>query len=541
WAMDTDLSDADASFRGEDGNDCSGYAVSGAGDVNGDGYDDFLIGAHGDDDGGSSAGQTYLLLSSVDIAGTAAAISDDTWHHVAGTFDGSNVKIYVDGVLKDTEERTANIVSTTADLNIGIFRDGVNKEFKGKIDEVRIWNDARTETEIRTNMCKTLAGNETGLVAYYKMTDGSGTSLTDNSTNSNTGTLTNMDDSDWVTSGAALGDASTYDYSTPTSVNLASGYGDDVTVGTIVGSPNGVQIYRVDSAPNVTTPPGGLDQLSQSHYFGVFVVGGTSPTYTLTYNYDGHPGISNENNLELASRSNNAAASWTDLNVTPDTEANTLTKTLQTGTEYILGSTGDNSLPVELASFTATAGNGKVKLHWITESEIENLGFNMYCSANSNVKFLIINDELIPGVGSSSQRHEYEYVDKGLTNGVTYRYKLEDVDYSGNTELHGPVSATPIESAFPAEFRLYPNYPNPFNPVTTISYDLPDDGFVELSVYNMRGEKVTTLMQGNQEAGSYRMNWDGTSQSGDMVASGIYFLRIASGSYSRTSKMIFIR
>jgi len=79
--------------------------------------------------------------------------------------------------------------------------------------------------------------------------------------------------------------------------------------------------------------------------------------------------------------------------------------------------------------------------------------------------------------------------------------------------------------AAPKEFRLYPNYPNPFNPITTISYDLPEDGFVELSVYNMRGEKVATLIKGNQEVGSYRLNWDGTSQSGEMVASGIYFLR----------------
>ncbi len=206
-----------------------------------------------------------------------------------------------------------------------------------------------------------------------------------------------------------------------------------------------------------------------------------------------------------------------------------------------LNAGSDVSLPVELTSFTVTAGDGQITLRWTTESEIENLGFNIYRSTNSNVKFLIINDELIPGAGSSSSRHEYEYVDKGLTNGVKYRYKLEDVDYSGNTKLHGPVSATPIKKAAPKEFRLYPNYPNPFNPFTTISYDLPDDGFVELSVYNMRGEKVATLMQGNQEAGSYRMNWDGTSQSGDMVASGIYFLRIASGSYSRTSKIVFIR
>ncbi len=62
WAMDTDLSNADASFIGEDGGDHSGYSVSGAGDVNGDGYDDIIIGAYRDDDGGSYAGQTYLIL-----------------------------------------------------------------------------------------------------------------------------------------------------------------------------------------------------------------------------------------------------------------------------------------------------------------------------------------------------------------------------------------------------------------------------------------------------------------------------------------------
>ena len=62
WSMDTDLSASDASFWGEDSQDWSGNAVSGAGDVNGDGYDDFIIGASNDEDGGSQAGQTYLIL-----------------------------------------------------------------------------------------------------------------------------------------------------------------------------------------------------------------------------------------------------------------------------------------------------------------------------------------------------------------------------------------------------------------------------------------------------------------------------------------------
>jgi hypothetical protein len=115
------------------------------------------------------------------------------------------------------------------------------------------------------------------------------------------------------------------------------------------------------------------------------------------------------------------------------------------------------------------------------------------------------------------------------------------VDYSGNAKIHGPVSATPLESAPPKEYRLHPNYPNPFNPITTISYDLPEDGLIELSVYNMRGEKVATLLSSRQEAGSYTLNWDGRDQQSETISSGIYFLKIESGNYSKTNKMVFVR
>ncbi|HPC35645.1 MAG TPA: NosD domain-containing protein [Candidatus Marinimicrobia bacterium] len=198
----------------------------------------------------------------------------------------------------------------------------------------------------------------------------------------------------------------------------------------------------------------------------------------------------------------------------------------------------DYSLPVELTSFTATPGNGIITLSWLTESEIENLGFNIYRSTNTNLEFIILNAELIPGAGSSSEKHEYRYVDHDVKSGITYWYKLEDVDYKGKTELHGAISATTLG---PKEFCLHPNYPNPFNPVTTISYDLPKDVYVELTVYNMLGEKVTTLVKGNQPAGYYSVEWDGRNSQGRIVSSGMYFLRISAGSYCKTNKMVFVR
>ncbi len=200
----------------------------------------------------------------------------------------------------------------------------------------------------------------------------------------------------------------------------------------------------------------------------------------------------------------------------------------------------DYSLPVELASFNATAGNGNITLKWITESEIENLGFNIYRSTSRDGEFVMLNAKLIAGAGSSSESHAYSYIDRDVKSGLTYWYKLEDVDYNGKTEFHGPISAM-LANTTPTEFGLHKNYPNPFNPVTTISYDLAKDVYVELAVYNMLGGKVITLVNGNQPAGSYQLEWDGRDSRGLIVSSGLYLLRINAGNYCKTNKMVFVR
>jgi hypothetical protein len=338
-----------------------------------------------------------------------------------------------------------------------------------------------------------------------------------------------MDNADWVTSGAAIGDASIADYNSPSSVNLASTDGDDVTVGTITGTPDGVQIYRVDAAPNVMTPPGSITQLATEHYFGVFIAGGTSPTYTLTYNYEGHPGISNESSLDLAHRANNAAASWTEGNATLDQGTNTLTLTGQTGTEYILGLESSNPLPVELTSFTAAStsietGKSVVVLKWETATEVNNYGFEILRSAqNDSHSESDSEDEeskwtklsFMEGAGNSNSPKEYSFVDEYVQNGK-YSYKLKQIDIDGNFEYSDEIE---IEiNVLPTEFALYQNYPNPFNPTTTITFGLPESGEVRLEILDILGQRIEVLFNEQMPAGYKTVVYNGAN-----LSSGVYF------------------
>jgi len=93
----------------------------------------------------------------------------------------------------------------------------------------------------------------------------------------------------------------------------------------------------------------------------------------------------------------------------------------------------------------------------------------------------------------------------------------------------------------PREFKLGQNYPNPFNPATTIRFDLPQAGRVELEVFNILGQKVSTLVDGQLEGGQYEVRWNGCNDGGENVASGVYFYRIAAGDFTASKKMVLLR
>ena len=95
--------------------------------------------------------------------------------------------------------------------------------------------------------------------------------------------------------------------------------------------------------------------------------------------------------------------------------------------------------------------------------------------------------------------------------------------------------------AIPDEFALHQNYPNPFNPVTTLRYDLPENGLVNIIIYDMLGRQVKTLVNQTHDAGYRSVIWDATNDYGKSVSAGIYLYQIQAGEYMQTKKMVLLK
>ncbi len=203
--------------------------------------------------------------------------------------------------------------------------------------------------------------------------------------------------------------------------------------------------------------------------------------------------------------------------------------------------TADNSLPVTLNLFEANAFPDKVILNWETASEIDNMGFNLYRKSDENSQWQKLNATIIPGAGTSSSEHQYEYIDENILAGKHYSYRLESVSFSGEVETFNEMVKT-VEIPLPKNFTLHQNYPNPFNPQTTIKFELPEAQPVSILIYNIQGKLVRTLVNhANYPAGVHKVVWDATDDTGNAVSSGVYIYRIVGPKSSKIKKMSFIK
>ena len=97
------------------------------------------------------------------------------------------------------------------------------------------------------------------------------------------------------------------------------------------------------------------------------------------------------------------------------------------------------------------------------------------------------------------------------------------------------------QNNMPLQYALYQNYPNPFNPVTTLQYDLPEDAMVNITIYDMMGRQVSTLVSSQQTAGYKSIQWNATNDKGAPVSAGLYLYTIQAGDYTQTKKMVLLK
>jgi hypothetical protein len=130
-----------------------------------------------------------------------------------------------------------------------------------------------------------------------------------------------------------------------------------------------------------------------------------------------------------------------------------------------------------------------------------------------------------------------------VEDGWKYHYKITAVDFSGNES--DPTGAGTVTGAgtpeTPRSFALYQNVPNPFNPSTAIAFDVPKRAKVKLVIYDVSGRLVRKLVDREVEPGRKSVSWDGRDFSGRNVASGIYFYRLETPTFSESKKMILLR
>ncbi len=211
----------------------------------------------------------------------------------------------------------------------------------------------------------------------------------------------------------------------------------------------------------------------------------------------------------------------------------------------------DTPLSIELDSFQALQIENSIQLNWTTASEKDNEGFNIYRKIGNSFYTQIAsykgNSELL-GALNSSTSNSYSFVDNSeLRNSELYTYYISDVETNGLETKHEE-KAQSVRFTLNEEiaqtkldYVLAQNFPNPFNPSTTINFQIKKDQRVKLQVYNLNGQLVNELVNEKVNKGSHSVNWNGTDRLGNQVSSGTYFYKITAGTFTQTNKMILLK
>ncbi|MBN8707269.1 MAG: T9SS type A sorting domain-containing protein [Bacteroidetes bacterium] len=182
----------------------------------------------------------------------------------------------------------------------------------------------------------------------------------------------------------------------------------------------------------------------------------------------------------------------------------------------------ETGLPVELSAFSVSASGKSALLKWETTTEKNNAGFEVLRNGQS-VGF-------VSGKGTTTEKQTYTFTDKNVSGSASYQ--LKQVDTDGKTSLSQILSFV----ATPVSFEVTGNYPNPFNPSTTIKFTLPEVSNVVVKVHNIIGQEIATLVNGKMNAGVQEVRFDASN-----LSSGVYFYSVSANGKTVTKSMTLMK
>ncbi len=194
------------------------------------------------------------------------------------------------------------------------------------------------------------------------------------------------------------------------------------------------------------------------------------------------------------------------------------------------------AVPLGLAGEQSYTPEG-LQMTWDPNIESDLYGYRIYRG---------LTDDFVPGPGNfvTATPDTFSF-DGGWTWDSGYFYKVSAVDIHGNESQYALFIPTEVTGDDPAPLPeatfLAQNFPNPFNPITTIRFGLNEPGHISLRIYDAAGRLVTTLIDESRPAGSYTAEWNGLGDGGSRVSSGVYFYRLRTGGFLETRKMVLLK
>jgi hypothetical protein len=309
-------------------------------------------------------------------------------------------------------------------------------------------------------------------------------------------------------------------------------------------------IEMFNAAPLANAFPGTLNSVepytaSKVRYYTITETGGGS-AFTLgsvKLSYDIDDAVSDAGNLRIVQGTIAGGGTWVDLGglgtgsptgtIISTNAFNDLNNTVFTLANNLGGT---NPLPVELSSFSTNNNGRNIQLNWSTKTEKNSDRFDIQRSSVGNLNWAVVGS--VKAAVLSNSTKNYSYSDTKLQSGK-YHYRLKMIDNDGKFSYSSVEAA---EVAIPKDFAVSQNYPNPFNPSTKIDYQVPVDAKVVMEVYNIAGQRVSELVNQEQSAGYYTVDF-GASK----LSSGVYIYRLSASdkvtgnNFSSIKKMMLLK